>query len=579
MFRIINKEINKSKIKVFSLIILSIFVFSLPLIPVISHADDTIYESYHFSVDGKREALNDDILCDWGGMSDLFVWISVMQLKEAGQLDLEASAKSYLPDDFVSQVGFTYDFTILDLMNHTAGFQANQAGHVLLVGENFTSLEDWLISNKTPQIHEPGEYVAYSDYGVTLAAYIIEKVTGLAYYDYVHENILKPADMKETSIYYDFSDNDYVSKLTDSSTYRFGFYPSNSARGSMEDMAKLINAMVSDDEVIWKPETRDEFFTSTLKYRDASNMGDSRIAHGLAYYYEFANPVYGMKFQDLNGSRCLYISEDLKTFSIIFFKKQNLTDSPDYYKLNDLYGTRTVQTEGFHQSLADMESSYVKADTVVKGLYSFSSLFNVYTLKKLSYNTLAFSVRPTEPYLTQISNTVFESTDGECGHFYLSRDGKVLEFPYFDLITYPKWLKTLRVLMLVLYYIGLSYSSIVLPVSLLVLIIRAMKKSEEKWPRFHKYHMIQCGAYCFHGIVFHLMELSYMMGINSGIANASKLMYYIGAVLSVVYWMFFLRSGKSEECTVFNKVLYWSTGIFAVVQVVFSVAFGLIFIK
>ena len=59
MFRIINKEINKSKIKVFSLIILSIFVFSLPLIPVISHADDTIYESYHFSVDGKREALND----------------------------------------------------------------------------------------------------------------------------------------------------------------------------------------------------------------------------------------------------------------------------------------------------------------------------------------------------------------------------------------------------------------------------------------------------------------------------------------------------------------------------------------
>ena len=80
-------------------------------------------------------------------------------------------------------------------------------------------------------------------------------------------------------------------------------------------------------------------------------------------------------------------------------------------------------------------------------------------------------------------------------------------------------------------------------------------------------------------IVFHLMELSYMMGINSGIANASKLMYYIGAVLSVVYWMFFLRSGKSEECTIFNKVLYWSTGIFAVVQVVFSVAFGLIFIK
>ncbi|MBR4580903.1 MAG: hypothetical protein IKO32_06695, partial [Lachnospiraceae bacterium] len=235
--------------------------------------------------------------------------------------------------------------------------------------------------------------------------------------------------------------------------------------------------------------------------------------------------------------------------------------------------------DNFHRSIGDMAASYVKADTVVSGIYSFSSLLGIYTLKNNGDNTLSVRGSYGTPYITQISNDVFETVDGEYGHFYYTKDGKVLEFPYFDLITYPGWLKTIRTILLVFYYIGLVYSSFVLPISLIVLLIRAAQKSEEKYPRFHKYHIIQCGAFCFHGIVFHMMEISYMMGINSGIANASKIMFYIGTIMSVVYWMFFLRSGRKEESSVFNKVFYWATGIFAIVQVVFSFAFGLILTK
>lgn len=563
-----------------------IFIITIPAVitmalPMHANADEAyaVKESFYYSVEGKMQSLDDENICDWGGISDLFVWVSIMQLKEEGLLDLEASALNFLPDDFKSQVGFRYDFTILDLMNHTAGFQANQAGHILLQGENFTSLSEWLITNKTPQIHESGEYVAYSDYGVTLAAYIVENVTGIAYYDYVHENILKPANMTETAVFYDHSDNDYVSAGTNSATYRFGFYPSNSARGTMADMAKFVEALISDEDILFKPETRDEFFTCTLKYRDASNMGDARMAHGLAYYYEFNKPVYGMKFQDLNGIRCLYISEDLKTYTILYKDIQNWNNNQTYDGLSDIFGDPAVQTDNFHRSIGDMAASYVKADTVVSGIYSFSSLLGIYTLKNNGDNTLSVRGSYGTPYITQISNDVFETIDGEYGHFYYTKDGKVLEFPYFDLITYPGWLKTIRTILLVFYYIGLVYSSFVLPISLIVLLIRAAQKSEEKYPRFHKYHIIQCGAFCFHGIVFHMMEISYMMGINSGIANASKIMFYIGTIMSVVYWMFFLRSGRKEESSVFNKVLYWATGVFAVVQVVFSFAFGLILTK
>ena len=563
-----------------------IFIITIPAVitmalPMHANADEAyaVKESFYYSVEGKMQSLDDENICDWGGISDLFVWVSIMQLKEEGLLDLEASALTYLPEDFKTQAGFRYDFTILDLMNHTAGFQANQAGHILLQGENFTSLSEWLITNKTPQIHESGEYVAYSDYGVTLAAYIVENVTGIAYYDYVQEHILKPAGMEKTAVYYDHSDNGFVYEGTDRSTYRFGFYPSNSARGTMADMAKFVEALISDEGILFKTETRDEFFTCTLKYRDASNMGDPRMAHGLAYYYEFNKPVYGMKFQDLNGIRCLYISEDLKTFTILSKDNQDWNNNLTYAGLSDIFGDPAIQTENFHRSVEEMAASYVKADTVVAGIYSFSSLLGIYTLKNSGNNTLSVSGSAGNPYITQISNDVFETVDGEYGHFYYTKDGKVLEFPYFDLITYPGWLKTIRTILLVFYYIGLVYSSFVLPVSLIVLLIKAAQKSDEKYPRFHKYHIIQCGAFCFHGLVFHVMEISYMMGINSGIANASKIMFYIGTIMSVVYWMFFLRSGRKEESSVFNKVLYWATGIFAIVQAVFSFAFGLILTK
>ena len=49
-----------------------------------------------------------------------------------------------------------------------------------------------------PLAFEPGTKNQYSNGGYVLLGAIIEKVTGMSYYDYVRENIFKPAGMNDT---------------------------------------------------------------------------------------------------------------------------------------------------------------------------------------------------------------------------------------------------------------------------------------------------------------------------------------------------------------------------------------------
>ena len=533
-----------------------------------------------YLADGERYEENTDIICDWGGVSSIFVWVSLMKLKEEGLIELDVPVKNYLPEDFAAKSGLSLEFTLLDLMNHTAGFQQNQAGHVLLAGEKFTSLGEWLIQNKTSQVYEAGDYVAYSDYGVTLAAYVIENVTGVAYYDYVRTNILYPLGMDQTAIYYDHSDCDYIEDNTTSETYRFGFYPANSARGTIADMEKFIQALIADDDTLLKRETKNEFLEATLNYRDASGMGKPRIAHGLAVYPGFDETVYGMNFSDLNATRGVYFSGNRDDY--VIFCNENAPAMYEFnrFELSKAFGGKTMKLSGYHDRLSDMAGSYIKADATVKGIYSFSSLLNVYTLKAKSEKELALSTRPWEAYMTQINNGMFECVDGEVGHFYyVNYKERVLEFPFFDMIVYPKWFQLAKIGLLLLYFAGFIYSNLTLAISFIAFLVRLAKKSEAKSPRFRKYHYIQCGVYAFHGIIFQIMALTYLMGINSGIASASKIMFYLGAIMTAVYWMFFLRSGIKEECGMFEKVLYWVSAVCGVLQVAFSIVFGLILSK
>ena len=132
-----------------------------------------------------------------GSMNKMITAVAILQLVEAGKLELTAPVGDYLTD--YPNVDVAATVTIHHLLTHTGG-----TGDIF--GPTFDAHRDELRTHhdyvelygaRGPQF-EPGTRWAYSNYGFVLLGAIIEAVTGQSYYDYVDDHIYQPAGMTAT---------------------------------------------------------------------------------------------------------------------------------------------------------------------------------------------------------------------------------------------------------------------------------------------------------------------------------------------------------------------------------------------
>ncbi|MGA2096883.1 MAG: serine hydrolase domain-containing protein [Candidatus Acidiferrum sp.] len=132
-----------------------------------------------------------------GSMNKMFTAVSILQLVQAGKINLADPLGKYITDypnkDIATKV------TIQQLLTHTGGtgdfFGPEFDAHRL----ELKTLQDYvkLFGQRGPQF-EPGSRWDYSNYGFLLLGVIVERVSGKSYYDYVSENVYKPAGMTST---------------------------------------------------------------------------------------------------------------------------------------------------------------------------------------------------------------------------------------------------------------------------------------------------------------------------------------------------------------------------------------------
>jgi CubicO group peptidase (beta-lactamase class C family) len=132
-----------------------------------------------------------------GSMNKMLTAVAVLQLVQAGEVQLDGTLGTYLPDypnaEMASKV------TIHHLLTHTGG-----TGDIF--GPEFTAnrldlreIDDYLeLYGTRGLLFEPGSQWAYSNYGFMLLGAVVERVTGLRYDDYVAANVLAPAGMTDT---------------------------------------------------------------------------------------------------------------------------------------------------------------------------------------------------------------------------------------------------------------------------------------------------------------------------------------------------------------------------------------------
>ena len=137
-------------------------------------------------------------------MSKSFTGMAIMQLRDAGKLNLDDPAHKYIPE--LKNVRYlTSDapqITVRNLLSHAGGFpEDNPWGDRQLADTDAELLQ--LITNGVHFSTIPATTFEYSNLGFALAGHIITKVSGKPYQQYINENILQPLGMNNT--YWEYS--------------------------------------------------------------------------------------------------------------------------------------------------------------------------------------------------------------------------------------------------------------------------------------------------------------------------------------------------------------------------------------
>jgi CubicO group peptidase (beta-lactamase class C family) len=134
-----------------------------------------------------------------GSVTKLITWTAVMQLVEQGKLDLDADVNKYLGTDLQVPARDARPITLRNIMTHTAGFE-EQVKNIITEDPTQPGYVELLKRWMPTRVFDAGTTPAYSNYATSLAGYIVERVSGESFYDYVEKHIFAPLDMKHSTM-------------------------------------------------------------------------------------------------------------------------------------------------------------------------------------------------------------------------------------------------------------------------------------------------------------------------------------------------------------------------------------------
>ena len=247
------------------------------------------------SVDPKRT------LFRWGSVSKLLTWTAVMQLVEQGKLDLDADVNQYL--DFKIPPREGKPVTLRNIMTHTGGFEERLKGLIGVEADGVMPLDQFVKLYVPARIFAPGETPAYSNTATAMAGYIVARVSGVPFDDYIDKHVFEPLQMQNStfrqplpaSLKPNVSNGYRAASLPPKGFEIVGPAPAGSLSASGDDMAHFMIAHLQKGRYgsgqILKEETAEQMHTTALTilprvnrmalgfYEDNYN-GHRVIAHG-----------------------------------------------------------------------------------------------------------------------------------------------------------------------------------------------------------------------------------------------------------------------------------------------------------
>lgn len=401
-------------------------------------------KTYGFADIEHQVAADTDTVFEWGSCTKLLVWTSVMQLVEQGKLDLETDIREYLPEGFLSKLEYETPISLLNLMNHNAGWQELSTDLWYFAEEDVPELGEALHRLEPRQVHPPGKVVAYSNFGVALAGYIVELQSGEPFHTYVHKHIFEVLGMDHTSIDWAQQDNPAVAegrsriqgyttklKLIKKNLAYLSIYPAGSAIGTARDAAKFVAALLPpagrNSPLFHDNATLQKMLSPSLYYEGTDIP---RIAHGF-FAVNYAVPALEHAGNTL-GFTSKFVLDPQSGFGMVVMTNQYNESNYTTGLVDKVFGSYLPAAySGELPDSSQVAGEYITARRVVHG---FTKIRDFFYTEKITADNPSYINHNGQP-LSQISPDAYVPVYSS-GFMYFVRDagGAVIKFsnPYND---------------------------------------------------------------------------------------------------------------------------------------------------
>jgi CubicO group peptidase (beta-lactamase class C family) len=174
------------------------------------------------------------------------------------------------------------------LLTHTGGFEETLKNLFVAHESDIKPLRTYLVNEMPARIFPPGKIPSYSNYGFTLAGYIVERVSGEKFERYIENHILKPLGMNNSTFDQPLPpqpapqmSKGYLSASKKPRDFEWvQAAPAGALTTTAADMTRFMLAFLQDGAVdgmsILKPETVRQMETGNLNFTRCSPGSASR---------------------------------------------------------------------------------------------------------------------------------------------------------------------------------------------------------------------------------------------------------------------------------------------------------------
>ncbi|MEO0469704.1 MAG: serine hydrolase domain-containing protein, partial [Bacteroidota bacterium] len=237
-------------------------------------------------IDGGKTATAETVY-RVGSVSKLFTMLSVMQLVEAGKLDLDRPVKDYLPN-FSPRTRFPDApvITARHLLTHQSGLPSDVLANFF--SDNPPPFQQIIQELNQEYVSCPPNTIwAYSNPAFDVLGVLVEKVSGESFFDYTQRHLFSPMDMKQSTF-----------RLADSSQYAMGYHkklealaeprikdvPAGMMHANVKDLSNFMKMMFAKGEFNGKSVLEGSSIAEMLRPQTADVALDFDRNMGLCWF-------------------------------------------------------------------------------------------------------------------------------------------------------------------------------------------------------------------------------------------------------------------------------------------------------